>query len=72
MISEKDTIKKIERVAKKIFTSINFVKVLKVNVYKEKELLKWKPDLEIQIQNIRADNTQINYELGDCRIPMRN
>jgi len=67
MISEKDTIKKIERVAKKIFTSINFVKVLRV--YKEKELLKQKPDLEIQIQNRNGSKYKIIFEVKSTGQP---
>ena len=44
-MSEKDIIKKIVLAAKKIFTSINFVKVLKVS--EEKEILKqWCRELE--------------------------
>ena len=69
MISEKDTIKKIEKVAKKIFTSINFVKVLKVNVYKEKKLLKRKPDLEIQIQNRNGSKYKIVFEVKSTGQP---
>lgn len=69
MISEKDTIKKIEGIAKKIFTSINFVKVLKVNVYKEKKLLKWKPDLEIQIQNRNGSKYKIVFEVKSTGQP---
>ncbi len=67
MISEKDTINKIERVAKKIFTSIKFVKVLRV--YKEKDLLKRKPDLEIQIQNRNGSKYKIIFEVKSTGQP---
>ena len=60
-MSEKDIIKKIVVAAKKIFTSINFVKVLKVSG--EKEISTQKPDLEIQIQKRNGSKYKIIFEV---------
>ncbi|MFO7929284.1 MAG: type IV toxin-antitoxin system AbiEi family antitoxin [Candidatus Humimicrobiaceae bacterium] len=69
MISEKETTNKIERIAKEIFNSIDFVEILEAIACREGSFANWIPDLQMCVQARNGTKYRIIFEVKSTGQP---